>query len=234
MRALDTVRALSRVEGAPAYARRLEPGRTAWHASDLAEAQALAGRIAAIIGGASEAQRRDGVLWYGAAADAVLSAVPGFGLDVLSRALAAVSPGMPWDRNVEALRALSTVDALEDVRAAVLRARLPVSYGYRPFRAAWQALQGLDVLRGPKVQAFALGIESRGTTAHVCVDGHAVLAAEFGPVAVRPGITSARAPTGRRYDLLALAYALAAARVGLEPAQAQAVAWIAWRSIPTA
>lgn len=226
-----SLRALAHVAGAPPYARRLAaPGRLAWTAADLAEARAMADRVLAVCGAATAAETAEGMAWYRRARSDVATAVPGRRVDVLARALAACSPGLHWTRNVAAVAVLADVRAEADVPAAVRAAGLPVAYGYRPFLAAWRALAGADVLRGPKVSAFADAVTTGGRTFAVCVDGHAALIAQHGDVAMRPGITSVPSPTGRRYDVLALAYALASVGTGYSPAQTQAIAWVAWRS----
>lgn len=225
--------ALASLPDAPSYARRLRPGRLAFKPSELSDAVLASERVSALLRSASPSQVREGATWYSDALAALLRAVGGIREPALAQACAAVSPGMPWHETVRAVAVLASVRDPRDIRDAVRAASLPVPYGHRSYRVAWHALAGGDVLRGPKVSAFADGLASRGRTFAVCVDGHAALIAQHGDVAVRPGITSARSPTGRRYDVLALAYALASVGTGYSPAQAQAIAWVAWRERPT-
>lgn len=222
--------ALASLPDAPPYARRLRGGRLAFNARELASAHVAAQNVRAILAAASSSQRCEGATWYSDALAALERAVGDASPAALARACAAVSPGMPWHETVRAVAVLAGVRDPRDIEDAVRAASLPVPYRWRNYRAAWDALAGGDVLRGSKVSAFADGLASRGRTFAVCVDRHAVLIAQHGDVAMRPGITSVPSPTGRRYDVLALAYALASVGTGYSPAQTQAIAWVAWRS----
>jgi len=187
-----------------------------------------AARLAALASAADSATVAHGLAWYAAARAlavetlyAARTANPGAPCAVTQRgaayALAAVSPGMPWDRNGDALAAVltlamhGTTDA-RDVRAYIRTLPLPVPYGYRPYVDAVRVASDPDSLTGPKRHSFAIGTDSAGDTVHVTVDGHATLAAAIGAVTRRPGITAARTPTGRAYDVVAASYALACER----------------------
>jgi hypothetical protein len=220
-------------------------GRAAWQPVDVAYITAAARRVARVAAAATPEAVADGMAWYATARVAVAAAARDHGLPftLAAAAVAAVSPGMPWQHNIRALavavdaaRAVRVAGASVDAAVAAARARHSLSVGrqgYAPLRAAVAViLRGVDALRGPKVTAFYHGIITGGHTVHVAVDGHAALAATSNVDAVRPGITEAPRLTAREYHRVALAYAAAAEVIGLPPAVLQAVVWVAWRAIP--
>jgi len=257
-------------EPAPSWANRaLASGtRQAYSTAELHKIRQSAARLVALASAADSATVARGLAWYTAARALAVetlmlarTANHGAPVDVTMRgaayALAAVSPGMPWHRNGDALAAVltlamrGTTDA-RDVRAYIRTLPLPVPYGYRPYVDAVRVAVDPDSLTGPKRRSFAIGTDSAGDTVHVTADGHATLAAAIGAVARRPSITAARTPTGRAYDVVAAAYALACERLlqaapdawggstlpgrerpRLTPARLQAIVWLAWRAIPT-
>lgn len=234
-----TARAASSLgPNAPGYGARFEGwrGGTAFTAAEYSEAARAATRVLRILETASPEHVASGLLWYGLARAQTAQAAQALSVPVehAVAALASASPGRDWGSNVRALEAARDIrdgaSAQDAARAHGLSVGLT---GYAPLRRAAQALRdGLEALGGPKVSAFALGVLHSGATEHVCVDGHAQLAAALGPVSKRPGITQAEPLGARAYDVLALAYATAARAWGSTPAQAQAVAWVAWRALP--
>jgi len=225
----------------PRYALRLEGwGRVqAYSRAERRRVATMAGRVLGIIDAAQPADLEAGRVWYAQARRDVRAEAQAWGLEDLERAVAvtaAVSSGLAWASNIPALAAI-----LEHVRtgrplADAVRARgiglgRP---GWGPWAHALEVLErGPHALSGDKRRGFGAGIITAGETLEVAVDGHAALGAEHGALAVRPGITAAPSLAGRAYDLRAAAYAVAAHALGVTPAQAQAMAWTAWRRIPT-
>lgn len=242
--------------------------RQAYSTAEVHTIRRNAARLVALASAADSATVAHGLTWYATARALAVETLMlartenhGAPIGVTMRgaayALAAVSPGMPWARNGDALAAVltlamhGTTDA-RDVRAYIRTLPLPVPYGYRPYVDAVRVAIDPDAITGPKRRAFAIGTDSAGDTVHVAADGHATLAAAIGAVARRPGITAARTPTGRAYDVVSASYALACERLlqdspaawagstlpgrerpRLTPARLQAVVWLAWRAIPT-
>lgn len=194
-------------------------------------------RIATIAASATDAQTVAGLTWYTDALASVSGVAREHGVTqtVAARVLACVSPGLPWERNVDGVRAVLASASGVAIRDAVAAARLPVPYGWRPWTDAVAVARGA-ALTGPKRQAFTIGVLTGGITEHVTVDGHAYLAAWTDTDGdARPAIGRAVNVTDRRFDLTAAAYALASVAIGdalgqsVSPAQAQAIAWTVWR-----
>lgn len=222
----------------PGYGARFKGWRsgTAFTSAEYSEAARAATRVLRILERATPEHVTSGLLWYGLARAQTERAAQALSVPVehAVAALSAASPGRDWGSNVRALEAARDIrdgaSAQDAARAHGLSVGLT---GYAPLRRAAVALRdGLSSLGGPKVGAFALGVLHSGATEHVCVDGHAALAAAHGPVSKRPGITQAEPLGARAYDVLSLAYATAARAWGSTPAEAQAVAWVSWRAIP--
>lgn len=126
----------------------------------------------------------------------------------VAAALAALSPRNPWRWNV--------ADAAVFALAARTGAPMPraTTFGANQ-RKAWDILQGGPIVAaGPKVAAFTAAIMGRHDA--VVVD---VWAAR---VATRGASNTA----GRRYELMALAYRVAADAVGETPRDLQAITWL--------
>lgn len=222
-----------------------DPGRLGWSRADLGLITRQARGLLGLTAAAPADLVAEGLAWYATARAEVGAEARALGLPFTTAAavVAATSAGQAWSRNLRALRVVVAAERAvlrgateaDALRAAVAAERLGLPRtGYGPLRAGLQALRrGPDALRGRKVGCFYLGIVTGGQTDAVTVDGHAVQAADHGPITERPGITDARPLTGRGYALTAGAYAVAAAALGVTPARLQAVVWLAWRSIPT-
>jgi hypothetical protein len=179
--------------------------------------ETLAANILVTLGRAKPEHYREGIDWYQHAHTLarVLAGLHGISIEQAAGVLAALSPQLSWPRNVAyAEQFLATGDA-------------PVLG--RSKRSAARILQGeppLSVLQGPKVRAFFANIADPDGTDAVTVDRHAH------DVAVGQRFGDARRPLlGRQggYDLLAAAFRLAAAKVGLQPSAVQAITWLAWK-----
>jgi len=158
-------------------------------------------------------QRGRGAAWYDEA-HALARAVDPTDIRRAAGVIAALSPRMPWGRNVTL-----TLQAYAD----------GVATG-APFAAqATRILQGEDfatVLRGPKTRAFAETIADPSAAADVVVDRHAV--------SVLLGRNSTDADTARLdrkgvYRACADAYVAAGRILGVSPTVVQATTWVVWR-----
>lgn len=177
--------------------------------SEAARLRPMVERIVAHYDAASESDRIAGDVWYQRAMDAATILRP----DDPQRAagvIAALSPRCQWRTNLAwAAKVLSAADAGEpcpSVHTTAMRSQ------------AWRIAHGEpwgDVLNGPKVRAFAANITGDDDT--VTVDVWAARAAER--------VRDDRAPSGRRYRLIARAYREAAARRNVTPRAMQATVW---------
>ncbi len=145
-------------------------------------------------------------------------------------AVAALSPGLRWDRNIDEARLLA--------RAWRRSEELPHVgvYGRRNVYKAVACLEGTDPLElfsertSPKVRAFYRCILEPETCTDVVVDRHAYAAA-YNFVGPRGGSSEKEAGklTLKRYQEIAELYRSLAQDAGLLPHQVQAVVWTAWR-----
>lgn len=219
----------------PGWSCRLLPGPRAFTARELSEISRAARRLVELGGSRLD----EGALWYSSALDAVDASASRHGVSRLSAAsaLAAVSPGMPWERNLDALDAVLEASmhgsSAPVVLADLVSARaLPVPFSWRFYLDALDAVLEPRTLSGVKRRAFREGVVTRGETSTVCVDGHAWLAAwSRSSSGSRVGITRAPSLTGRRYDATAAAYVVAALELEVAPASFQASCWLAWREL---
>jgi hypothetical protein len=179
--------------------------------------ETLAANILVVLGRAKPEHYREGIDWYQHAHTLarVLAGQHDISVEQAAGVLAALSPQLSWPRNVAyAEQFLATGDA--PVLGRSKRAAARIVAGELP----------LSVLQGPKVRAFFANIADPSSDA-VTVDRHAhdvAVGQRFGD--------ARRSLLGRQggYDLLAAAFRLAAAKVGLQPSAVQAIAWLAWRA----
>lgn len=136
--------------------------------------------------------------------------------------VAAISPGLRWERNVYHAERI-----LEASRGGALEVRPGVpTYSMANVVKAFRIARGEDpaaVLSGPKVRAFHALLRDGGSDSAVCVDGH------MGQLArgVRKELRSSAGDiTPAQYREIADAFRHEAERVGLQPCQAQAIAWL--------
>lgn len=165
---------------------------------------------------------RDGLNWYRDAncgADR-LAEENGLTIRQTSAMIAATSPGLRWERNVECAERIIRGESLEGL-------------GVRWFdgvRKAQRILRGHNpdvVLKGNKVRAFNSCIADPSLTMAVCVDGHAF--------SIWQGrrITLDEVPpmTDRLYHRVADDYCRVSFDLAIRPCQLQAITWVAWRRL---
>lgn len=177
----------------------------------------MVGRLSAILECASDENWQAGTYWYAEAHAEAERMAEMYKVDVSTAAgvIAALSPRLPWERNVEyAHRIFTTGDA--PVMYGSKRKALAIRWGQEP----------LEVLSGNKVIAFYHCIANAGGF-KVCVDSHACDAA-----CGRKMTDAERKKVIERkggYEAVAEAYKAVAAEFEIHPAQAQAIIWCEWR-----
>lgn len=148
---------------------------------------------------------RDGRTWYKRARRQCekLAHEHGTSLETSAGIVAALSPRVRWESNVDMARALLEGRPVHGLRRNVDKARR-ILHGEDP----------AQVLRGPKVCAFYAAI--LGDSRAVVVDTWMLRAVNF----------HTDKPTQRQYDRIALQIAMAATLVGTAPAEFQAIVWV--------
>lgn len=161
---------------------------------------------------------RQGLEWYSNASNEAALLHPD--QRIASAIVAALSPGLRWERNIEAAR---RVIGREDLAGLGVR-------WYDGVRKAERILSGENpatVLKGNKVRAFWQCILSPINKLHVCIDGHAY--------AIWRGkrFTLDEVPqlSDRMYNGIAADYTEAASVAGILPLQMQAITWVVWRRL---
>lgn len=134
--------------------------------------------------------------------------------------IAAVSPGLRWERNIEAAERIASGEGLEG---------LGVRW-YDGVKKAKRIIAGtpvLDVLKGNKVRAFYENIAYPKTTDKVTIDGHAwsIWAGERATLDEVPTISD------KLYASIQADYVNASEVVGIRPLQLQAITWTTWRRL---
>lgn len=173
-----------------------------------------------------------GLEWYAAAHDeaerlACRGTTIWLGIRETAAVIAAVSPGLRWERNVVAAeRILSGGTTLygEDELTG-----LGVRWydGVAKARAIIDGRNPAYVLKGNKVRAFWHCIWQPDNGLHVCIDGHAY------SIWTGERIVLADVPTldDRLYNRISGDYAAVAKHVGIRPCQLQAITWVTHRRI---
>jgi len=165
---------------------------------------------------------QNGLLWYRNAHDEAkrLARENGLTLRQTAGVIAAVSPGLRWERNVECAERIIKGEPLDG---------LGIRW-YDGVRKAKRILKGHNpdvVLKGNKVRAFFACILDPCNKLSVCVDGHAA--------AIHAGrrITLDEVPpmNDRLYGRIAGDYMIVAKWLGILPLQIQAICWLTWRRI---
>ena len=172
--------------------------------------------IVSVYNAASETEREEGAEWYSAALTFARGLSERYGVDVTAAAgiIAALSPRLPWDRN---MLYADTLCATGDA---------PVLGGSKDkARRIWFGEPPLDVLSGDKVSNFYRCI--MGDPDAVVVDRHAFDVA-YG--SVTDDRTRKALDRVGEYEAYANAYRAAAAILGLSAAVVQATAWVTWRN----
>lgn len=163
-------------------------------------------------------ERIAGMNWY-ANAHADARELHG-NVETSSAIIAALSPGLRWERNIEAARRVIEGESLDGL-------------GVRWYDGVWKAidiLHGVSPivrLRGNKVRAFWQCLLDPFNRTHVCVDGHA-----YNIYRGRRGnLMDVPAMNDKLYHKIAGAYCKAAAAIGILPLQLQAITWCAYRRL---
>lgn len=169
-------------------------------------------RIMAVYSQATESEILEGKVWYGEAR-ALAEDVAGEACVTVEQAAVAIaqlSPRLRWDKNVAAIWALVRHgDCPGVIGRSVDKARL----------ALVEADPWVTFGKAPKTRAFASNI--LGNEHAVTVDVWAARIAGFSEQELsRVGV----------YEAIAHAYRLAAKRVGITPAQMQAITWVVARN----
>lgn len=165
---------------------------------------------------ATPEQVRLGRQWYSAAHDIALELDP-HDVERAAGVIAALSPRLSWELNVRM------------ARQAYLLGEARGGMGHS-CRSATRILRGehwSDVLRGPKIRAFAASIIDPDTSGVVVIDRHALSIAlgrkvsdhEQGRILGRKGA----------HEVFGDAYRWAAERVFDTPTATQATTWLVWR-----
>lgn len=186
-------------------------------------ANANSARILDVYRQATVAELEAGMAWY-ADAHALASRLNPADVSGAAGVIAALSPMMPWDRNMMlAARAYEDGTASGALYGNVAKANAILA-GSNP----------LDVLGGDKVRNFYAAIADPTSKSAVCIDRHA-----FDIAVGRVTNNESRAALGRKgiYERFANAYRRAARVLSKEtgmdvtPSQVQAVTWLTWRRL---
>lgn len=161
---------------------------------------------------------REGLEWYANAHEA--AKMLHRDIRVGSAIVAALSPGLRWERNLEAARRVIAGESLDGIGVrwfANVRKAEEIAMGGDPER----------ILGGLKVRCFWRLIESPKCPLFVCIDGHAFA------IAMGQRITTQDTPkiTPRMYAMISARYTAAADTAGVLPLQMQAVTWVVWRRL---
>lgn len=181
--------------------------------------------IRAVLAQATPAEVQSGRQWYWEAREqtATLAVQFSIPLKCACHIVAALSPGIRWERNIEAARLVCSgkEGAIDGYGANVAKAR-KILESYRRF-LPWDHL-----LSGPKVTSFAETIFNPDTEdIDVVLDVHAISIALGKRYTVRT-VPDLRKEERARIDA---AYRRVAKKQGLRPHQLQAITWVVWRRL---
>lgn len=190
---------------------------------------AIERQLSSVLASAAESQVDAGLNWYRNAHAQCVEAAQRLGVEPehFIGAVAALSPGLRWELNVQQAEQLA--------RAVLANRPIPIvgTYGRRNAIKAVSCLKGADPLSlfsertSPKVRAFYSCLVAPESATDVVIDRHAYAAA-YGLVGERGGSPDQRI-TPKRYSTVAAAYRKLAESAKLLPHQIQAVVWCAWR-----
>lgn len=165
---------------------------------------------------------RDGNLWYQEANEEAdrLADENGLEMEQTAAMIAAVSPGMRWERNVECAERIILGEPLDG---------LGVRW-YDGVKKAKRILRNhnpMDVLKGNKVRAFFACILNPDNRVSCCIDGHAygIWCGKRIPLDEIPPIND------RLYFRIASDYCVVARDLAISPCQLQAITWVTWRRL---
>lgn len=165
-----------------------------------------------------------GSTWYADAHKQVaeLAARQGVSVSTAAGVVAAISPGLRWERNV--YHAERIIDAALSGESKV-EPGVP-TYSRANVNKAFAIARGSDpreVLSGPKVTAFYVLLRDGGSDDVVCVDGHMGMMAR----GIREQVRSDSGNVSpAQYREIVAALRAEGERAGLQPCQAQAIAWL--------
>lgn len=174
---------------------------------------------------ADEAHHNEGASWYWDMRDFLLDMADHYNttLRVAAGVTAALSPGIPYERNV-----LLAQDMLHKGDC-----RHPYGDPIRKARRIKDGEPPLDVLRGDKVRSFYDNIIDPIGSPSVTIDRHAyaITVAEADDIGPRGGARVRYQDLARKgmYERVAQAYRDAAEAAWIRPSQMQAITWCAWR-----
>lgn len=184
---------------------------------------------------ATKDEINEGLTWYARAnAEARCIADNGVSWRRACAVVAAVSPGMKWERNIECANRIIQCKC-KDKSGCECLAGLGVRWydGVHKARKIVTGDKPLRVLKGNKVRAFYRCMINPKDDKSVCIDGHAysiwagrrLLTSNSGSrdENVVPNITD------KMYERIAADYREAADVVGILPQQIQAIVWVVWR-----
>lgn len=171
---------------------------------------------------ATKDEMRAGLGWYFDANDEASRLADEHKLTMLQTAgiIAALSPGLRWENNIEAAERVIEGKALDGLHVR----------WYDGVRKAKRILKGHNpdvVLNGNKVKAFYACILNPDNEVTCCIDGHAFAIWQGRRVTIDnvPNLTD------RLYHRIASSYVEVAKLVKISPCQLQAITWVTWRRI---
>ncbi len=171
---------------------------------------------------ANEEELRNGMEWYHSAHDEAerLASEHSLPVSVVSAIIAAVSPGLRWEKNIEAAERIIRRESLNGLGVRWYG-------GVRKAEAIRDGQNPSVALKGNKVRAFAECIRTPDTALSVCVDGHAysIWAGRRIPLDEVPPIND------RLYNRISVDYWEVAKHCGVRACQLQACVWVTWRRL---
>ncbi len=187
-------------------------------------------RIRRALRDATPEQRYAGITWYGRAHAQVKDAAERHGvpLRAMAGAVAAISPGLSWERNVFYAEKLAEYAAGKGQRAfggGIKRPTVP-TYSHANVEKALACLRGAEpseYVTGPKVSAFYALLVDPADADACCIDGHAIMLVRDTRQQLRSSAGNAARPEQARIQD---AYRAEARRCGLLPNQVQAICWL--------
>lgn len=201
------------------------------------QSRAWRARIRKALRDATPEQRYVGIVWYGRAHAQVKDAAErhGVSLRAMAGAVAAISPGLAWERNVlhaEQLAAYVNGRGQRAFGGGIKRPAVP-TYSHANVEKALACLRGAeptDYVTGPKVSAFYRLLVNPQDNEACCIDGHAIMLVRDTRQQLRSAAgNAARSEQARIQD----AYRAEARRCGLLPNQVQAICWLVQKARAT-
>ena len=169
-----------------------------------------------VLSAATTEESKEGIEWY-TKASAIATGPTSKETRRAAGAIAALSPGLSWERNVAEFRRLQ----------AGLGAKFQTGINWRKAETIYSGTEPLEVLSGPKTRAFYMNIAYPFSAATTTIDRHAYSA------------LAGRHLTSKELQSLDLgsyakaqdAYVQLAEENELLPCQVQAIVWVTWRRL---